>query len=54
MWSASVSCAVVSRKDTYGAGRRAASDMRSAEIKFLGLIRPDDKKDDDVGRNGLT
>lgn len=51
MWPASVSSAVVSRNDTYGAGRRAASDMRSAEIKFLRLTRLDGKKDDDVGRN---
>jgi len=47
MWPASV----VSRNDTYGAGKRAASDIRSAEIKFLRLTRLDGKKDDDVGRN---
>lgn len=42
---------MVSGKDTYGAGKRAASDMRSAETKFLKLTRLDGKKDDDVGRN---
>ena len=51
MWSASVSCALVSTNDTYGAGKRAGSDLGFGEIKFLRLTRLDGKKNDDVGRD---